>query len=368
MNVKRTIQKFLFILLWMTIGGGMLTLLVAAISKKNRDSCRNYLISIKGVQDYLFMDENKVLQLLTASGNGKIKGQHISSINLQRMETLLEDNAWIKDAQLYFDNQDMLHIIISERKPVARIFTTESDSYYIDENSFRMPLSDKISARVPVFTGFPEKKFLNKKDSALLAQVKTTALFIISDSFWMSQVAQIDITAQRTFEMIPTVGNHVVLLGDGRFIDKKFHRLFVFYKEILSKAGFNKYPVLDVQYAGQVVATRSGVSKVKVDTTQLRINVQNLLQQSKQIKNETETEDKATNEKPKINADSSTAPLNNHRTNNTEKKSTPVYQGKKQENNVSPQPLKTTLKSRTEEKKETGNKIFKAVMPKKNDQ
>ncbi len=59
----------------------------------------------------------------------------------------------------------------------------------------------------------------------------------MNDPFWMAQVAQIDITAERTFEMTPVVGNHLVKLGNGEDMDKKFHRLMVFYKQVLSKTG-----------------------------------------------------------------------------------------------------------------------------------
>ena len=72
----------------------------------------------------------------------------------------------------------------------------------------------------------------------------------------MAQVAQIDITPERNFEMIPVVGNHTVILGDGENMEQKFHRLFVFYKNVLSQTGFDKYKAINVQYAGQVVGVK----------------------------------------------------------------------------------------------------------------
>src|SRR5882724_3916853 len=184
------------------IGGGMVTLLLAAIGKQKKDQCRDYSITIKGAKNIFFIDEKNVQQLLMAATGGKIKGQPLASINLHQLEELLEDNNWINDAELYFDNRDVLHITVTEREPVARIFTTAGTSYYIDSSGQRMPLSDKMSARVPVFTGFPEGKKPTVKDSILLEEVKTTAEFIINDPFWMAQVSQIDITADRNFEMI----------------------------------------------------------------------------------------------------------------------------------------------------------------------
>jgi cell division protein FtsQ len=302
-DAKRTIQKIMFIFLWLAIGTGMLTLLVAAIGKKNKDRSAGYFITIKGAEQNLFVDENDVLGLLADAGYKNIKGRLISSIHLRRLETLLENNDWIKDAQLYFNNQDELHIIIHEREPVARVFTVEQNSFYIDEEMMRMPLSDKKTAKVPVFTGFSESENFSQKDSAVLNDIKTTAVFILKDPFWMAQVAQIDITENRNFEMIPTVGNHLVKLGSGENIEKKFDRLFIFYKEILSKAGFEKYPVIDVQYAGQVVATRKDKARTRVDTTQLRKNVQKLLQDAKKKQDELNDEKENTIEEPKIKDD-----------------------------------------------------------------
>jgi cell division protein FtsQ len=272
----------------------MLTLLVAAIGKKNKDRCTDYHITIKGAEQNLFVDEKDVLNLLSDAGHKNIKGQLISSIHLRRLEALLEDNDWIKDAQLYFNNQDVLHIIILEREPVARVFTTDGNSFYLDEGMTRMPLSDKKSAKVPVFTGFFENENYSQKDSAMLNDIKITAVFILTDSFWMSQVAQIDITETGNFEMIPTVGNHLIKLGNGENIEKKFDRLFIFYKEILSKAGFEKYPVIDVQYTGQIVATKKDKAKTRIDTTQLRKNVQRLLQDAKKTQDELNDEKEST--------------------------------------------------------------------------
>ncbi|NOT49838.1 MAG: FtsQ-type POTRA domain-containing protein [Chitinophagaceae bacterium] len=285
MNARTTIRRVLFITIWVCIGGGMFTLLLAAINKKNKGECKDYSITIKGAENNHFIDRNDVEQMLRKETKSNIRGLAVSSFNLQQLEQGLEKNTWVSKAELYFDNQDVLHVTITEKEPVARIFTTGIPTFYIDSAGRKMPLSDKLSARVPVFTGFPDKKVLTAKDSILLNDVRVTANYIINDPFWMAQVAQIDITPERTFEMTPVVGNHIVKLGNGDAIDKKFHRLMVFYKQVLSKTGFDKYKVIDVQYEGQVVASKYGLEKG--DTVQARKNVEKLLQQSKNAQNDT---------------------------------------------------------------------------------
>jgi cell division protein FtsQ len=286
MGAKQTIQKILFVLMWFSIGAGMTVLLLAAIGKKNRDICRDYHITINQGRSGFFFDEKDVLDIITEIYPQGLKGCTVSSIDLRSIETALEKNSCIRDAQLYFNNQDVLHIMIQEREPVARIFTEEGNSFYIDRDASIMPLSEKHHARVPVFTGFPEYKKPDEERQQLLNQVKQTALFIQNDSFWMAQVAQIDINSKKEFDMIPAVGNHIVKLGNAVHLEAKFNRLFVFYRDVLSKTGFEKYPVIDVRYDRQVVAVRDGKVKPRVDTVQLKSNVQKLLQQAQQKRKE----------------------------------------------------------------------------------
>lgn len=264
----------------------MFTLLMAAITRKDNGQCTGYTIRIEGVEKNYFIDEKDVELLLKKAAGGSVKGQTLTALNLHEMEAALEKNTWISDAELYVDNQDRLHVTIVEQEPVARIFTVSGNSFYLDKTGKKLPLSDKLSAKVPVFTGYPDMKKLNAADSALLAKVTAAANYIMADPFWMAQVAQMDITPERNFEMIPVVGNHLVKMGAGEQIDRQFGRLMIFYKEVLSKTGFDRFKVIDVQYKGQVVASRDG-GNTKVDSLQLRRNVETLLQQSRQAENDT---------------------------------------------------------------------------------
>ena len=270
--------------MWMVIGGGMLVLLIAAMGKQKKNICKDYSITIKGneAKDF-FLTETDVVKLLKAATKGNVKGQSKASFNLQQMENLLEENVWIKDAQLYFDNKEVLHVSVVERKPVARIFTQTGKTFYIDENEQGIPVSENMTIKVPVFTGVPDKESRAKKDSLLLHDIRTTAQFINGNPFWTSQVAQIDVAASNAdgsleFEMVPVIGNHIVKLGDGENVEQKFNRLFIFYKQVLARSGFDKYKTIDVRFEGQVVGGKS--ENPKVDSVQLRKNVENLLQQS----------------------------------------------------------------------------------------
>src|SRR5688572_1220080 len=289
-DTKKVLRKILFVTIWVLITGGMLTLLIAAVGKQKRNTCKDYAIIIKGNDENLFLSKTDILRTLKAATKGNVKGQSKKFFNLLRLENLLEENEWIEDAQLYFDNKDVLHVSVLERQPIARIFTSGGKTFYIDDELRMMKISGKRTAVVPVFTGFPDKKIQSKKDSVLLSDIKITAEFINKDSFWTAQVAQIDMKpsdadASWEFEMTPVVGNHIIKLGDSQNIVQKFNRLFIFYKEVLSRTGFNKYKTIDVRYAGQVIGGKS--ENPKVDSVLLRKSVENMLQQIKKMETET---------------------------------------------------------------------------------
>jgi cell division protein FtsQ len=289
MSTGKTLRRILFAAIWLGIGAGMLTLLLAAIGQQNKQVCKDYIINIKSVQNNFFIDKKDVSRMVSKAKKGGIKGEPVASFNLMVIENLLEKNEWIRDAELYFDGRDVLHITVTEREPVARIFTREGKSFYIDSSANKMGLSDNMSAGVPVFTNFPDRKKLNSKDSVLLNDIKRISLFIMNNPFWMAQVSQVDIVESCgqgcwQFEMVPTVGDHLVRLGDGENIHRKFGRLFMFYNQVMSKSGFNRYSIVDVQYAGQVIGTQKGTAVAKRDTARLRNELMALqLQQGEQL-------------------------------------------------------------------------------------
>jgi cell division protein FtsQ len=264
---------------WIALGAVILVLLVAGINKKNHKVCEGIEVSVNGEGDNYFIDEKGVAAVLKATH--PIKGEPIESIDLKTLEGRLKQDKWIANAQLYFDNKQVLQVLVEEKEPVARIFTSAGSSFYIDSTCRRLPLSEKLSARIPMFTSFPsDRSILSKPDSELLASSKELALFIQSDPFWKAQVAQIDITPEG-FEMIPTVGNHIVALGKVGNWKEKFDRLFSFYKQVWTKVGFERYEKIDVQFNGQVVATVRGAKASIVDTSKARIAFEKLLESSK---------------------------------------------------------------------------------------
>lgn len=267
----------MFYTAWVVVIGGIATLLVSANSKARARSCKGVAVSINNGGEKIYVEKEDVLKSLQKTAHGSVVNRHTGDIDLALLERDLEANPWIRDAELFFDTKDILHVAVSERVPVARVFTTIGSSFYIDTTGCQMPLLDAYNARLPVVTGFTPAKRWRTADSLLMRETKEVVQTISADPFWNAQVGQIDITPERRFELVPVIGSHLIRLGDGNNVKAKLARLLVFYKQVLPKAGLAKYSALDVQYEGQVIGVRRGPVS-SVDSIQLQKNIQELLE------------------------------------------------------------------------------------------
>ncbi len=237
------------------IAAAGIVLLVAAVRSKDIKVCKGVQIDIIDVSNNFFIDKADVLQIIQNFVGGTPEGRAINKFKLGAMENNLEKDVWIKNAELFFDNNEILRVSVYEREPIARIFSTSGKSFYLDSSLKILPLSEKFSARLPVFTGFTHNPdFLSKADSTTLRAVKELSLALQADSFLMAMIEQVDITSQHNYEMIPKIGNQVIVLGNTENIADKLHKLKLFYKAVITKIGWSKYSVINLQYKNQVVA------------------------------------------------------------------------------------------------------------------
>jgi len=287
-NKKNTIKKILTVSVWFVLASGVVVLLIAAMSKKKSDKINGIEIKISGVQNHYFIDKKEVLQILEKVNGKKLEHSSSGALNLTSMEMHLLKSDWIRKAELFFDNNRVLQVKITEREPIARVFTVSGSSFYIDSSLERLPLSDKFSARLPVFTGFPtEVRVLKKKDSVLLNEIKTLSEYINANPFWMAQIDQIDITPQNNFEMIPKLGNQVIRFGDASDYVQKFARLLAFYQKVEKNIGWNKYSVLDLRFKDQVIGVIRDAAEIKSDSLQTIEIMKRIISEAEKNSNDT---------------------------------------------------------------------------------
>ena len=262
-------QTILVRVLWSIAGAALIVLFVVAWKAKEEKKYNSIQIELVGENTAaLFMDEKEILQIIHEQGVKE--GQAIGELNLNTLEKYLETIRWIKQVELFLDNAQVLQVKIEQRIPIARIFTASGNSFYIDKEGLQLPLKQLTVLRLPVFTNFPsDQEKLSKPDSLLLNDVLHFTQAVATDSFFMAQTAQVNIASNGDFELVPSVGDHLVLIGSVENIEDKLNRLYTFYKKVWVQSGLNAYQVIDCRFDNQIVALKKGMQPIQFSANDL---------------------------------------------------------------------------------------------------
>jgi len=256
-------QKIVIRILWSIGAAALIVLFVVAWKAKNEKQLTDIQVELVGESaQALFMDEIAIRAILNEQGVHV--GVPVDKVNLTQLEQFIEKTEWVKNAEFFINNKLVLEAKIEQRIPIARVFTASGSSFYIDNEGWRLPLKQLTVLNLPVFTGFPtDQPKLSKPDSVLLKEVLFFAKTIQKDSFFMAQVAQVNIEPNGHFQMVPTLGDHLVLLGTVDQLEDKLNRLFTFYKNVWVGSGINAYQVIDCRFDHQVVALKKGLQPIE---------------------------------------------------------------------------------------------------------
>ena len=180
-------------------------------------------------------------------------GDPMSHVDIRKIEEALNQNPFVDNAQCYKTQTGRIHITLAQRLPVIRVKADNGDDYYIDENGIIMPNSRFVS-NMTIATGHIQKKYAQK----VLTRM---GRMLLSNPLWGNQIEQLNILEDGTVEMVPRVGDHIIYLGSPTNVEEKLKRLEKFYKYGLSKAGWNKYSYISVEFDNQIICKKRKTTK-----------------------------------------------------------------------------------------------------------
>jgi cell division protein FtsQ len=261
--------KILMIILWVLLVAGAGVLVGFAEVRQYSRPCKKVEIHINyGAADALITKKDVDSILLKTAG--MLKGKPMGYISTGSIENAIRKQAYVAKVSVYENNEGIMFIDIRQREPLLRIINRKYESFYLDESGALLPVNPDFSARVLVANGVIDDSYiknpnyrvniLSLSDSvfydSLLTNLYRLTMYITHDKFLKAQIAQIYVNEFSEFELIPRVGNHVILLGKADDLEEKFKRLYAFYRFGLNKIGWNKYNVINIKYRNQVVCSK----------------------------------------------------------------------------------------------------------------
>jgi cell division protein FtsQ len=271
LNTKIKYKKLLHLFAWLFALAGLFTSWSFSMKKQNNTPVSNINIYITNPSENDFIDELDVQAFFQESGE-RFKNKNVSSINLFQLEKSLNTHPAVENAELAYDVNGSLKILVKQRRPMLRVFNRSGESYYIDSTGRIMPLSYKSTSRVMVANGFLNEPFArryqfsiqdinankNLKAITLLDNLYEITEKLYADSCLKSLIHQIYVDQNGEFILIPTVGMQHILLGKSSDdLSQKLNKLKLFYLEGLNKTdSWNKYSSINLKYKNIVVCTK----------------------------------------------------------------------------------------------------------------
>ena len=209
-----------------------------------------------------FINANEITKRLKSAGLYPL-GKLMRDINAREIEDKLKKSPFVKTAQCYKTEDGEVNVSITQLLPVIRVKADNGDDYYLDDKDCIMPNSLYTSDLI-IATGNIPRWFARRYISPL-------GKAIMGNDMWKNLVVQVNVLPDRSIEIVPRVGDHIVHLGTlpeanskekrqeliNQFVDRKLTRLEKFYKYGLAQAGWNKYSYIDIEFDNQIICRKT---------------------------------------------------------------------------------------------------------------
>lgn len=262
-------KRFKKIALWVVFSFALISSMYFTSKKyKNRVMQFPEIVIVNEGNNAFLMDKDISERL--RYNNIQLEGLKRVEISADLIEAIVLKMYEVKSASVHLNLDDTWRILVELRKPLARIFNTRGESFYLDEDGRTMPLSPLYSARIIPFTGFIDdamdfigvEEIINNdslKTLKLLPQIYYLSEYVCNDPFLSALIAQVEVDNHGDFVLIPIVGNHKIHFGDPynrKIVEERFKKLLVFYREALPFTGWSKYESISLKYKNQVVCKK----------------------------------------------------------------------------------------------------------------
>ncbi len=229
----------------------------------NAMPCKGVNINISDSADYHLVNRWEIRNIVS-SGGAKIIGTPLKDISLNDVEARLGKLKELKVAEAYLTIDGMLNVYANQRNPVMRVITGGGD-FFVDDDGVVIRKKKLYTPRLQVIQGNIKitSQMMNGV-SVLDTAIKNSILkdlyelveYINGDSFWSAQIDQIYVDDEDEIDLIPRVGSQRIHLGTIENYRGKLRNLEVFYKEVMPVAGWNKYELINLEFAGQIVCRK----------------------------------------------------------------------------------------------------------------
>lgn len=215
-------------------------------SKRNSERKINKIhVDFVGKEN-MFLTHEMVNNLLIQKLGGTSSIQK-DKLDLNTLETVLDDHEMIEKAQVFSTIDGFLNTRITQKTPIVRVIT-DNDSYYLDSKGDKMSLSQNFSARVPLVSGEISKG--NEKPYLLLFNE------IKKDDFLSKNITGAQIMPSGNVVLTNRSYDYKIAFGKPINVEKKLKNYKAFFQYAIKDTLIKSYKEVNVMFTQQVVCKK----------------------------------------------------------------------------------------------------------------
>lgn len=265
MNIGKVKQT----LIWVLVLGGIGALTFLSVQRKKKAAVDMLVIKVATTESGRLIHEKEVKKLIVKSIGFNPDKKSIRKINSRKLEADIERDPRVRNAEVYFDAKNRMHVKVNPKDVIVRISDVSGAQYFLDDKGNQVPVIRGGAVRVPLANGYIErysKEFDKKPGYSALKEVFNIVRFIKDDEFLDALIEQIHVDEAGEIVLIPKVGKEKLIFGTSAQMQDKFENLKIFYRDGMTKLGWNRYPALNLKFINQVVLVDGKPSDQDTDT------------------------------------------------------------------------------------------------------
>ena len=257
--MKKAVKYILYSVLATVILGCIVAAYIAGQQSRRPIVCKGIRIEVLDSTVNSFVTVSDVRHYLDRSC-GELIGQPIDSIDLTKVEKVVDSRSAVLKSQAYVTRDSMLNITVTQRKPVVR-FQKKEGGFYADAEGYIFPLQSSYASHVQIIDGaIPlaansgyKGGIENPDEREWFKKIMNVVNYMEGSKAWKGKIVQIHVLENGELILVPREGNVKFIFGHPHSLEKKFSKMEKYYTTIVPEKGSDRYKTVDVRFDNQIV-------------------------------------------------------------------------------------------------------------------
>lgn len=236
--------------------------LVILSSKNHRRTVMCEGLRVEFSDNFNFVTEDDIKAYIERN-YGSYIGQRLDSVDLARIEKILDVQSAILKSEAYTTEDGMLNVMIAQREPVLR-FQKHEIGFYMDERGYIFPLQDNYTSHVTVIDGDIPVSYTpgykgeasSEKEARWLKGVLAMTKYMAKSKIWSENISQISVNDAGDIVLVPREGKEKFIIGSPSGYEEKLSKIEKYYQYIKPAKEDDWYTIVNVKYNGQIICRR----------------------------------------------------------------------------------------------------------------